>query len=144
MAECIPTLTGAVLTSPMRVTFLVWTLWTRVGRVSLPTPVLSVGMRSLSITAAPLELDMFAIMASCFPGRLSLKGPIARTSLAERRTVFLVNTLFALVHWCSPALVPLERNGLTRDLGPVLKLVTSFLVTIRLFPVFVLGFTLTI
>lgn len=143
MAECIPTLTGAVLTSPIRVTLLVLMSPIRVGRVALPIPVRKVGIRSLKTRAAPLSLDIFAIMANCFPGSLSLSGPIARTVEAVRRTWFRVNSLPLGIRGWVPIFVSFVRNGLTREVVPRLTLGTSFRVTIRLFPVLVLGFTLT-
>lgn len=144
IAEWIPTLTGDVLTSPIRVTFLVERLPIRPGRRLLPSRVRSFGTRSLRITAAPLELDILAIMASSFPGTLILSGPIARTWLAERRSPLRVNSLLGVTgRWTCRLPAPV-RNGLTTEPPPVTTRGTSFLVTIHLLFVLVLGFTLTI
>lgn len=143
IADCIPTLTGAVLTSPIRVTFGVATSLIRVGRVLFPVVVLSVGTRSLSISAAPLELDMLAIVTSCFPGSWILSGPMARTVWACRATAFSVKSLvLGAWAWVERAR-RLVRKGLTWEVGSRVIRLMAFRARTALLPLLVLGFTLT-
>lgn len=77
-----PVLTGAVLTRPVCLTLLVLTECIRLGGPLFVDCVPSVGTNDLSITAAPLELDMLAIVIRWLCGTLILSGPIARSRSA--------------------------------------------------------------